>query len=74
MRLKLKISFKTLLNKVRVCNNTSLFGSCYSIIGLFMGLAVSFLLRHKVDHVLRTCFSFVASSGQSSVLDSFFCY
>ena len=37
-----------------------------------MGHAVSFLLRHSGDYVLRTCFSFVTSSGRSRVFDSFF--
>ena len=54
------------------CDDISLFGNWHDIIGLFVGLAVSFLIRHSVDYVLRTCFSFVATSGRSSVCDSFF--
>ena len=40
--------------KKKNCNDIPLFSSCYSIIGLFEGLAVSFLLRHSVG-VITFC-------------------
>ena len=43
----------------------------YITIGLFVRLAVSVSISLSGDYVLGTCFSFVTSSGRSSVFDSF---
>ena len=38
------------------CNDISLLGNWYSIVGLLVRLAVSFLLHHSVDYVCKAVF------------------
>ena len=58
--------------KKHMSNNIPLFSCCYSRIGLFLRLTVSFCYVTVYDYILQTCCSFVAPSVQSSMFDSFF--
>ena len=55
-----------------ICNDISLFANCYGVIGLFVRLAVSILLRHTVDYVFKAVFRLLCHLVRSSVFDSFF--